>query len=97
MRKNYGEYIRAARKRAGIKQTDLADAIGVDKAYLCRIEKGNQAAPPPEKIEIIAKELGEDADILTLRCGRIPEWIEILLREEPEASVAALSNIGKLS
>lgn len=38
----YGQVIREARERAGMKQKDLAAKIGVSRAYLCQVERGSK-------------------------------------------------------
>jgi len=38
--KHVGERIRAARRRAGLKQTDLASAIGAKQPYIVAVEAG---------------------------------------------------------
>ena len=47
-------------KENGLKQTQLADSLGVDKSYVNRIIRGNQK-PTDEMMIKIAKILGVDS------------------------------------
>ena len=62
---NFGDYIRQKRER--LRRNDrrysvrqVAQRIGVEPAYLSKIERGDFAPPSEEKIALLAQELGED-------------------------------------
>jgi transcriptional regulator with XRE-family HTH domain len=52
-----GRLIREARKRAGLTQSELARAVGVQKAAVCRWERAYRA-PPHDMLIAVAKALG---------------------------------------
>lgn len=54
---NYGENIRARREELGISQTDLAEAIGINKQLLWKYESGTVKNIPLPRVEAIAKAL----------------------------------------
>ncbi len=56
-----GQAIRAARLRKGIRQRDLADAIGIIPGHLCEIEIGRYR-PSQDLLERILVELGAPND-----------------------------------
>jgi transcriptional regulator with XRE-family HTH domain len=59
-----GERIRAARKRKGLKQQQLADEIGVSRQTLSKYENGRRR-PEPDQIDQIASATDVDADWIT--------------------------------
>jgi len=60
----FGEYLRAARKSAGLSQVKLAMAVGLHYTYVSKVESG--AVPPfgPETLEKIALVLGVNWEYL---------------------------------
>lgn len=67
-------------RRYSIRQ--LAQRIGVGPTYLSRIERGD-IAPSEEMIQRLAAELGEDADVLLARAGRIASDISEIIARRP--------------
>ena len=54
-----GENLRALRMKRGLTQGELAEMVGVTRAFLCQIERGTKALSLP-----LAKEISE-----ALKCG----------------------------
>ena len=82
----FGQYIRKTRERLreddrrySLRQT--AQRIGVEPAYLSKIER-NEVAPPSEAtIRRLAEDLGEDTDMLLAMAGKVSRDLqEIILR-----------------
>lgn len=71
-----GDYIKHLRTKYGITQRTLAEAMGVDTAYLSRLETGSLAhSPRIETLEAIVRALEatvEESDELHIQAGRIP-------------------------
>lgn len=67
-------------RRYSIRQ--LAQRIGVEPIYLSRIERGD-VTPSEEMIQRLAAELGEDADVLLARAGRIANDIREIITRRP--------------
>lgn len=77
-----GERIRAARDRAGVKQDQLADAVGLSRTSITNIERGRQGVQAYLLVRI-AEVLGHTAaDLLPgsgpPRSGPLPEKVESL-------------------
>jgi len=71
-----GALVRRHRTLAGLSQTALAKASGVDSAYINRIERGVQARPSTEVLETLIRVLGLDgtleAEGLRISAGYCP-------------------------
>lgn len=84
----YGAYVRAARE--GRRKTDrsyslrqVAQRIGVEPAYLSKIER-DQVAPPSEATtRKLAAELGEDADILLAMSDKVSTDLKEIILKRP--------------
>ncbi|MEO8198356.1 MAG: helix-turn-helix transcriptional regulator, partial [Thermoanaerobaculia bacterium] len=65
----FGDYIRQQREAkragdAGFSLRKVAQRAGIEPSYLSKIERGEQPPPGEETIAALARELGEDKDIL---------------------------------
>lgn len=84
----FGEYVRAARERRREKDRtfsvrQVAGRIGIEPAYLSKIERG-QAPPPSERtIRRLALELGEDADVLLAMAGKVSRDLQDIVLRRP--------------
>ncbi|HEY0633975.1 MAG TPA: helix-turn-helix transcriptional regulator [Gammaproteobacteria bacterium] len=85
----FGEYIRE--RREALRQSDrrysvrqVAQRIGVEPAYLSKIERGETAPPSEEKIRTLARELGEDADMLLAMAGKVSSDLLEIIRKRPQ-------------
>ena len=88
MRK-FGDHIRQAReslrkedKNFSLRQ--VASRIEVEPAYLSKIER-NVFPPPSEEVILkLAKELGEDGDILLAMAGKLSTDLQQIILERPK-------------
>ena len=85
----FGEYIRE--RREAMKQQDrsfsvrqVAQRIGVEPAYLSKIERGDVAPPSEAKIRALAEELDEDADMLLAMAGKVSSDLQEIIRKRPQ-------------
>ena len=106
---NFGNYLRRLRiqrrevnRRYSVRQT--AQRVGIEPAYLSKIERGDVAPPSEETIRALAADLGEDVDFLLALAGKVSGDIrEIIMRrpilftelirglsDAPEQALAAL-------
>ena len=84
----FGEYIRQTRenlrasdRRYSLRQT--AQRIGVEPAYLSKIER-NEVAPPSEAtIRRLAEDLGEDVDMLLAMAGKVSKDLQEIIMRRP--------------
>ena len=85
----FGKYIREHRetlkardRRFSVRQ--VAQRIGVEPAYLSKIERGDVAPPSEAKIRALAKELDEDADMLLAMAGKVSSDLQEIIRKRPQ-------------
>nr|WP_294949523.1 helix-turn-helix transcriptional regulator [Sulfurivirga sp.] len=85
----FGEYVR--KKREMLKATDrrfsvrqVARRIGVEPAYLSKVERGEVAPPSEAKIRALAEELGEDPDVLLAMAGKVSSDLLEVIRKRPQ-------------
>lgn len=85
----FGKHIRAVRE--GLRREDrrfslrqVAGRIEVEPAYLSKIERGD-VAPPSEATTVrLARELGEDPDVLLAMAGKVSSDLQEIIRKRPK-------------
>ena len=84
----FGSYLRQRRellrqedRRFSVRQ--VAQRIGVEPAYLSKIERGDVAPPSEEKVRALALELGEDPDVLLAMAGKVSSDLLETIRKRP--------------
>ncbi|QRO00897.1 PTS sugar transporter subunit IIA [Archangium violaceum] len=85
-----GATIRLLRVDAGLSLRDLARRIGVSSAYLSRVENGLDAAPTPERLAAIARELGVPPTLLMDVAHRVSPFVAHYLEQVPGAGMLFL-------
>ena len=84
----FGEYVRTVRERIRSRDRSfsvrqVAQRIGVEPAYLSKIER-NQMAPPSEAaIRRLAAELNEDPDLLLAMAGKVSSDLKGIILRRP--------------
>jgi transcriptional regulator with XRE-family HTH domain len=85
---DFGGFIRETReglvsqdRRYSLRQ--VAQRIGVEPAYLSKIERGEVAPPSEEKIRALATELDQDADVLLAMAGKVSAELREIIRKRP--------------
>ena len=86
---HFGKRIRTIRER--LRQEDrrfslrqVAFRIGVEPAYLSKIERG-EVAPPSEATTVrLARELGQDPDVLLAMGGKVSSELQAIIRRRPK-------------
>lgn len=85
----FGNYLRSARERRravdpcfSVRQ--LAQRVGVEPAYLSKIERGQQPPPGEETIRRLAAELGEDVDVLLAMAGKVSSDLREAICRRPQ-------------
>ncbi len=84
----FGEAVTTTRQR--LRQQDrryslrqVAGRVGVEPSYLSKIERG-QVAPPSEATTVrLAKELGEDPDVLLAMAGKVSRDLQDTICNRP--------------
>ena len=85
----FGEYVR--QRRVQRQQDDpqfslrrVAAAIDVEPSYLSKIERGEQPPPGEKTILALARELGEDPDVLLALAGKVSADLQAIIRKRPK-------------
>jgi len=75
------EHLRREDRRFSLRQ--VAQRIGVEPAYLSKIERGD-VAPPSEAATVrLARELGQDPDVLLAMGGKVSSDLQEIIRKRP--------------
>jgi len=97
----FGEYIRQARE--ALQEGDrtfslrqLAVRVGVEPAYLSKIERGVFPPPSQEVIVKIAAELGEDRDVLLALAGKLSSDLQQIIMQRPKLFAELLRQLRKV-
>jgi transcriptional regulator with XRE-family HTH domain len=87
---SFGDYVRTVRARLAERGTryslrQVAVRIGVEPAYLSKVERG--LVPPPSEATIVrlAADLGEDADLMLALAGKVSSDLQEIIRRHPRA------------
>ena len=76
------EHLRQNDRRYSLRQ--VAHRIGVEPAYLSKIER-DVAAPPSERTTVrLARELGEDPDVFLAMAGKVSSELQEIIRKRPK-------------
>jgi HTH-type transcriptional regulator, competence development regulator len=84
----FGDYVRTARSalaeadvRFSLRQ--VAQRVGVEPAYLSKVERG--LVPPPSEATIVrlATDLGEDPDMLLALAGKVSSELQAIILRRP--------------
>lgn len=85
----YGQYIRKHRellkaedRRYSVRK--VAQRIGVEPAYLSKIERDEVAPPSEAKIRALAEDMGEDADVMLAMAGKVSTDLKEIIRNRPK-------------
>ncbi|MDE0307845.1 MAG: helix-turn-helix transcriptional regulator [Albidovulum sp.] len=75
------ERLRRDDRRYSVRQ--VAARVGIEPAYLSKIERG-EVAPPSEATTVrLARELGEDPDIMLALAGKVSADLQAIIRRRP--------------
>jgi transcriptional regulator with XRE-family HTH domain len=85
----FGDHVRQVReallasdRRFSLRQ--VAARIGVEPAYLSKVERGEVAPPGEETICRLADELGEDRDVLLALGGKVSSDLRDIIKARPK-------------
>jgi transcriptional regulator with XRE-family HTH domain len=86
----FGSYIRQRREELHAGDPSkyslrrVAAAVEIEPSYLSKIERGQQPPPGERTICAIARELGEDSDVLLAMAGKVSEDLQNVIRKRPK-------------
>lgn len=97
----FGDYLRQQReaKRSLDKAFSLrqvAQCAGVEPSYLSKIERGEQPPPGEETIAALARELGEDKDVLLALAGKVSTDLQDAIRKRPQLFAELIRNLKEM-
>lgn len=83
-----GSYLRTIRERARAEDPAyslrrVAQRVGVEPAYLSKIERGDVAPPSEATIRRLADELREDPDLLLAMAGKVSRDLQSIIVLRP--------------
>jgi len=89
MTKPFGNYLRQRResllagdRRFSVRQ--VSGRIGVEPSYLSKVERAETPPPSEEKIVALARELGEDPDVLLALAGKVSSELQAIILKRPK-------------
>ena len=85
----FGSYIRRCRESLREKDKSyslrkVAGVIGVEPAYLSKVEREVVAPPSEAKIIVLADALGEDPDVLLAMAGKVSSDLQSIIKKRPK-------------
>lgn len=88
------EVLKAEDRRYSVRQ--VAQRIGVEPAYLSKIERDEVAPPSEAKIRALAVELGDDPDVMLAMAGKVSTDLQEIIRKRPELFAQLIREMKKL-
>lgn len=84
-----GDYLRSARERARAQDRafslrKVAQRVGIEPAYLSKIERGDVPPPSEATTRRIAEELGEEPDLLLAMAGKVSRDLQDIILRRPQ-------------
>lgn len=98
---DFGDFIRQRRER--LQEGDprfslrrVAASIDVEPSYLSKVERGEQPPPSEKTIVALARELGEDADVLLALAGKVSADLQQIIRKRPKLFAQLIRDLKNL-
>ena len=98
---SFGRYVR--RCREALREQDraysvrqVAQRIGVEPSYLSRVERDEEAPPSEDTIVRLARDLGEDPDVLLAMAGKLSSDLKRIILARPELFSALIRELKDL-
>ncbi len=96
----FGHFLRDQReqrrredRRYSLRQ--VAQRVGLEPAYLSKIERGETPPPSEGAILKLAGELGEDSDVLLAMAGKVSSDLQEIIRKRPKLFATLLRELKK--
>ena len=96
--KSVGDHLREVRERrqqedARFSLRQVAERVGIEPGYLSRIERGEVAPPSDAVLERLARELGEDVDLVFAMAGRVSSELQQIILKRPKVFAELLRHL----
>jgi transcriptional regulator with XRE-family HTH domain len=97
----FGGYLREVRERhrsedPAFSLRQLAQRIGVEPSFLSKVERGEVSPPSEAKILLLARELGEDPDMLLALAGKVSSDLQDVIRKRPELFAGLIRDLKEM-
>lgn len=84
----FGHHIRQAREKLALEDRkfslrQVAGRIGIEPAYLSKVERGEMPPPGEETISRLAGDLGEDRDVMLALAGKVSSDLRDIIKARP--------------
>jgi len=94
----FGDFVRDRRealrsKDARFSVRQVAQRIGVEPSFLSKVERGEVPPPSEARIVALARELGEDPDVLLALAGKVSTDLQEAIRKRPELFAALIREL----
>ena len=76
------ERLRRGDRRYSLRQ--VAGRVGIEPAYLSKIERGEAAPPSEATTRRLAEELDQDPDVFLALAGKVSRDLQDIIRKRPE-------------
>ena len=73
----------------------MAQRIGVEPAYLSKVERSEVAPPGEATVVRLADDLGEDPDVLLAMAGKVSSDLQEIIRRRPRLFAELLRELRK--
>jgi transcriptional regulator with XRE-family HTH domain len=73
----------------------VAQRIGVEPAYLSKVERSEVAPPGEATVVRLADDLGEDPDVLLAMAGKVSSDLQEIIRRRPRLFAELLRELRK--
>lgn len=97
----FGAYVRQQREELLLNDRSfslrqVAGRIGIEPAYLSKIERGDFAPPSEEVIRKLSDELGENPDILLALAGKVSKDLMEIIVQRPKLIAEVLRQLKEM-
>lgn len=84
-----GSFLRERRealraKDASYSLRQVAERIGIEPSFLSKVERDLSSPPSEETLVRLARELGEEPDVVLAMAGKVSEELQAVIRRRPE-------------
>ena len=81
---SFGAVLREKRLAKKITLRKFAEQVGVSATYLSQVEQDHFAPPTADRVTQIAELLGEDSDEWIRLADRVPDDVDVMVRQHPK-------------
>src|SRR5690348_7897481 len=101
MAAGFAEFVRAQREalRAddpSFSVRQVAARIGVEPSYLSKVERGEEPPPSEDKIVLLAKELGQNSDVMLALAGKVSSDLREAICKRPKLFAELIRELKRM-